>query len=169
MNKIDQLDLVINTLSLSNVDNKLVTSFDLDLALDINIGEIENALDHLVKLGYANKNNSSNGYYMTYDGRLMLASTPKMFFSKPFKYRTYVQKLNNFWTIVKTIGVIANGIVLLLLAFLTYQQNNNSKIQIEEIKKLKQENQKILIENKKLKTKILTIKVDSIKTSKELK
>jgi hypothetical protein len=129
MTRIEQLDKIIQHLYICNVDNKLIRTVDIPHSDEFDIDEIDDVIGRLVNLGYVICSDEGYGCTINFEGRLFYENTPKykwFYHNKPFQYENFKKNLQTFWTGLKTVGLILNGLALLFLGYWSLKVSNKT-------------------------------------------
>jgi len=67
-----------------------------------------------------NGGNTSHRFFISFDGLLALENCPAKWENRPYRWTATKENIDSTWTVVKTVGIIINAIVILLFTYLTY-------------------------------------------------
>jgi hypothetical protein len=65
---------------------------------------------------------SSERYFISFDGLLALADAPFPYKGKPYQWQRAKLRLRRWWSVLSTIAILINAIAVLLFTFLTYSK-----------------------------------------------
>jgi len=150
MDRRKKLDLIINQLINKSIDTSEISIHDFELNNILSNNELIQGINYLEKLGFVKIDESSKSISITYSGRLFYEDTYFLFKSKPFGNQIFKKRLSSVWLITKTVGVIVNGLILLMIAYLSYTNTIKDNTLKNQIKTLEKENSRINDKNLKL-------------------
>jgi len=141
MKKTQQLDETLFFLSKLNIDNRAVSITEMPQTNELDIPEVESALEKLISLGYVGSTDGLD-YYMKFDGWRFLEDAPFFFRNKPFRYEQFKNRLSVIWKILKTLGIVINAVAIFYIGFYSLKKS-------DEIKELKRKVREIqtVVEN----------------------
>jgi len=164
------LDAVLKHLiSQSSISENEQSSYDISKELQLTQEDVEMALQYLKEKGFVIHNISTNAFSSTFKGGLYFESTHFLFKNKPFKRDYWSKFLQNIWIVLKSIGVIINGIILLSLSYLTYKNDDGLTEQKAIQKTLEQKLEHEVSTNKMLKDSIIMLHEKNTKEIDKIK
>jgi hypothetical protein len=125
MNRISNLDKVLNHIYSFSNNLSSISDFDMSLSIGIEIDELSEYLEELDKRGLINI--YDNGSYITLRGRLAIENSKN---KQPFKDELNNKRLNKYWTITKIAAGTLNAIIIIGIAIWA-QKNSNEKTRLE--------------------------------------
>jgi Mn-dependent DtxR family transcriptional regulator len=137
MSRIDDLDRVLDSVCTFSMNLAFIPTVDLSQNIGIEIDELTEYLEELGNRGYID--NSSNGSYITLQGRMALENAKN---GKPFKEELENKKLKKKWEITKIIAGVLNAVTIIAIAIWAQSSSNKNNELEEQMKSLK-ENQEI--------------------------
>jgi Mn-dependent DtxR family transcriptional regulator len=132
MSRIDDLDRVLDSVCTFSMNLAFIPTVDLSQNIGIEIDELTEYLEELGNRGYID--NSSNGSYITLQGRMALENAKN---GKPFKEELENKKLKKKWEITKIIAGVLNAVTIIAIAIWAQSSSNKNNELEEQIKSLK--------------------------------